>query len=497
MQRIVFYRFIFITLLTITLPIKAQVFLSLDSCRSLAIANNKSLLISSEKQKAAEYERKSAFANYLPNISVTGSYLHNQKETSLLSDEQKQALSNIGSTMGNAMASQMQGILQQLAAQDPTLAQTMGQLINGISQPLAQGLNSVGQNLVDGLRTDTRNIFFAGISLTQPIYMGGKIRAYNVITKFAEDLAQQQHNIALQEVVYNADAAYWQAISLVAKKKLAQSYLDLLKKMDEDVQKMIQQGVATKADGLTVSVKLNEAEMTMTKVENGLALSKMLLCQICGLPLQTELTLADENIEDIQTLRVDNVEANAEVAFNNRPELKSLELATKMYEKKVAIIRSEYLPTVAFLGNYVATNPSLLNGFETKFKGMWNVGFLVKVPIWHWNEGSNKIKAAKTDQNIARYQYEEAREKIELQVNQAIFKVNEAQKKLAMSEKNRDKADENLRYAQLGFREGVIATSNLLEAQTAWLSAQSEKIDAQIEVKLTEVYLNKSLGTLY
>ena len=61
---------------------------------------------------------------------------------------------------------------------------------------------------------------------------------------------------------------------------------------------------------------------------------------------------------------------------------------------------------------------------------------------------------------------------------------------------SREKAEENLRYATLGFREGVIATSNVLEAQTAWLSAQSEKIDAQIDVKLTEIYLKKSLGTL-
>lgn len=88
------------------------------------------------------------------------------------------------------------------------------------------------------------------------------------------------------------------------------------------------------------------------------------------------------------------------------------------------------------------------------------------------------------------------KEKIELQVNQAAFKVNEATKKLVMAEKNQEKADENLRYARLGFQEGVIATSNVLEAQTAWLSAQSEKIDAQIDVKLTEIYLQKSLGTL-
>ena len=86
------------------------------------------------------------------------------------------------------------------------------------------------------------------------------------------------------------------------------------------------------------------------------------------------------------------------------------------------------------------------------------------------------------------------KEKVELQVSQASYKVNEAAKRLSMAEKNLEKADENLRYAKLGFMEGVIPTSNVLEAQTAWLSAQSDKIDAQIDVKLTEVYLRKSMG---
>ena len=85
---------------------------------------------------------------------------------------------------------------------------------------------------------------------------------------------------------------------------------------------------------------------------------------------------------------------------------------------------------------------------------------------------------------------------MELQVTQSAYKVNEAAKKLAMAEKSMERAEENLRYANLGFKEGVIPTSNVLEAQTAWLSAQSAKIDAQIDVKLSELYLNKSMGIL-
>ena len=127
---------------------------------------------------------------------------------------------------------------------------------------------------------------------------------------------------------------------------------------------------------------------------------------------------------------------------------------------------------------------------------MWNVGVMLKIPIWHWGEGIYKVKAAKAQARVAQYQLADAKEKIELQVNQSAFKVNEAAKKLTMAKKNMEKADENLRYANLGFEEGVIPPSNVLEAHTAWLSAQSERIDAQIDVKLTEVYLQKAIGTL-
>lgn len=277
---------------------------------------------------------------------------------------------------------------------------------------------------------------------------------------------------------------------------MAEGYLKLLQKLESDVDKMIAEGVATKADGLSVKVKVNEAEMTLTKVEDGLSLSRMLLCQLCGLDLSSPITLKDEKEDD---LKPDPVAANGidlNTVYATRPEVRSLELATEIYKQKVNVTRSEYLPSLALMGSYMMTNPSVFNGFEKKFKGMWNVGVVLQVPIWHWGEGMYKVKAAKAEARIAQYQLDDAKEKIELQVNQSVFKVNEAAKKLIMAEKNLEKADENLRYATLGFEEGVIAASNVLEAHTAWLSAQSEKIDAQIDVKLTDIYLKKALGKL-
>ena len=483
MKKILFLFF----LLTTTFSLKSQGILSLDSCRALAIANNKELLISGEKINAAHYQNKAAFTNYLPNFSATGAYMRNQKEFSLLNSDQKAALSGLG----NSISGPLQQAAQVIGQLHPELAPVLSQLGGAI----VPALNEAGSSIVDAFRTDTRNVYAGAITLTQPLYMGGKIRAYNKITKYAEELARQQHNSGMQEVILSTDQAYWQGISLVNKKKIPEIYLKLLQKLDSDVEKMIAEGVATKADGLSVRVKVNEAEMTLTKVEDGLSLSRMLLCQLCGIDLSTPVVLADEDIDDIPLMPV-TTDFEVETAYANRPEIRSLELATKIYQQKINVTRSEHLPSLALMGNYMVTNPSVFNSFENKFKGMWNVGIMLQLPIWHWGEGLYKVKAAKAEARIAQYQLEDAKEKIELQVNQSAFKVNEAAKKLTMAKKNLEKADENLRYATLGFEEGVIAPSNVLEAHTAWLSAQSEKIDAQIDVKLTEIYLQKSLGTL-
>jgi hypothetical protein len=349
---------------------------------------------------------------------------------------------------------------------------------------------------VDDLQhLDIQNIWVGSVSLVQPVFMGGKIINYNQITKYAKQLAESMNDQQLQDVICKTDETYWQVISLVNKKKLADAYVDLLRKTDHDMTAMINEGVATEADGLSVKVKLNEAEMAQTKVDNGLALSRMLLAQICGLPLEDPLVLADEDIESFLT-EPSVTAADVNEAFMNRNELKSLDLATKIYKRKERIVLSDMLPNVAFMANYLVTNPNSMNGFKNEFAGMFNVGVMVKVPLSGWWEGSYKRNSARAETRIKSLELQDAREKVELQVNQSVYKVNEANKKLIVSTRNMENAEENLRHANLGFEEGVIPALNLMQAQTAWVSARSCLIDAQIEVKLTEVYLTKAMGKL-
>ena len=439
--------------------VSAQQTLSLQECRDLAVKNNKELRIAEEKIRMADYEKKAALTKYFPQISANGAYMWNQKDLNLLDMGQ----------LSSSLASSLGGL-----AQLPVVQQTVG-AINDL------------QHL------DIQNVWVGNVALVQPVFMGGKIVTYNQITAYAKELAMSMNDQKLQDLLYKTDETYWQVVSLVNKKKLADAYVELLRKTDEDMAALIAEGVATQADGLSVKVKLNEAEMAQTKVNNGLALSRMLLAQLCGLPLTDTLTLADEQLDNFPVEeRTTSVDVNQ--AFMNRNELKSLDLASKIYKKKERIVLADLLPTVAFSANYFVTNPNLFNGFKNDFAGMFNLGVIVRVPIIGWWEGSYKRNAARAETRIRQLEWEDAREKIELQVNQSVYKVNEASKKLAASNRNMENAEENLRSANLGFEEGVIPALNLMAAQTAWFSARSTLIDAQIDMKLTQVYLNKALG---
>ena len=131
--------------------------------------------------------------------------------------------------------------------------------------------------------------------------MGGKIVALNKLAKIGEEAAVELQRNEAQNVIYAVDAAYWTVVSLKAKHELATSFVNLLDTLDRNVKLMVDQGVATKSDLLSVDVKLNAAKVDLLKVENGLSLSRMALAQICGLPVNSQMQVADEGTTEINT----------------------------------------------------------------------------------------------------------------------------------------------------------------------------------------------------
>ena len=488
-----------LAVLAVLSPVKAQQVLTLEDCRQMALANNKQLTISRVKQAAAADTRRAMRTKYLPKVDALAGYEWTSREISLLNNQQKDKLSNLGTNAVQPAATKINEVMTQLVQQgaiSPQTAQALGARVGEIGSLIEGVGNSFGQSIRDAFRSDTRNMFAGTIAVCQPIYMGGAITAANRMADLNEELVGSQIDLSQQSILYDIEQTYWMVVSVQQKNRLAHSYYDLVKKLDDDVHKMITEGVATRADGLKVDVKVNEAEMNITQAEDGVVLAKMLLCQLCGLPMDSDITLADENKDEILTLEDQNV-ASTTTDGIDRPELNMLSHAIEISRQSTKLLKAEYMPQVALNAGFIISNPTLYNGFEKKFKGIFNVGVIARIPLWTWHEGRYKINASKAATTIAQLEYDELSEKIDLQVSQCRFKVKEAQKKYAMTLKNIASAEENLRCANLGFSEGVISSTDVMAAQTAWQQALEQKIEAETQLKLTQVALKKALGKLY
>lgn len=460
LKKSIFYLLLTANLL-IASVIQAQQTLSLEECRKLAIENNKELKKATEQERKAYYEKRSALMQYFPKFSASATYLHFSEDLHLLGKNQIPTEIKI-----------------------PDL---------GLPIPLPEKIPLPHEEIYNATEIDMSNFWILGVSLTQPIFAGGKIIALNDIRKHAQELATVMKETTMTDVIVEVDEAYWQVVSLTHKKKLAEAYVDLLNKMDQDTEQMFLEGVATKADRLSVSVKLNEAEIALTKAENGLSLSKMLLCQIIGIEMTSDIHLEDQDLENLTVADYNEEMPDIESAIEERSEIRSLSTATKIYKAQERIALAEFLPTAGLSLGHTWMKPNLQDGIQKKFGGMWNVAVNVKVPL-NFISSSAKLKAAKSETLMRTYDLEDAKDKIRLQINQSSYKLSEARKKLKATTKNTEKADENLMYANTGYEEGVIPASDALAAHTAWIAAHAEKIDAQIDMKLCKLYLDKALG---
>ena len=429
--------------------LSAQERLSLEDCRERAKTQSRLLQQRDQDIAAAHARKQEVFTKFFPQVSARGIYLHMQKELHLINWDQP-----LGS-------------------------------FNFLIPDRLRHLGTI----------DLRNVYVANITAIQPIFLGGRIRSGYQMASLAEKLQTELRATTATEVENKVDEAYWQVVSLVSKEKLLNQLVALLEQTVKNVDASIEAGVATKADGLSVRTKLSEAEVKRSQVINGLQLSKMLLADLCGLDEGTPFTLADEaTLELTLPSPTNHADEDLTLAIERRSEVRSLRLVDSIYRKRISLESSSLLPKVYGFASYSATNPNSFNGQKKEFGGQYYLGLMLEVPISDLFSGSFRRRTAQAEHRAKQLELAEARSKISLQMKQALRKADDARRSYDAAMKAVAMARENMRYAKVGYEEGVIPLLNYTMAQTAWMSAQDSLIDAQIQVLLSESKLKSILA---
>ena len=469
---------------------RSQEVLTLDTCRARALRANAGLKRAEVKKKETEALEKVALWQMLPKVSANGTYNWMEKSTNLLSDEQKDRLNHLSGVVQEDLSASIRQEFGGLPIIGDAIANGLINILSGST--LSTNIDNVGHRITEALETDTRNVVAGTVTVTQPVFMGGKLLALHKMASLANELSGVEYDREKEAMLIAVDEAYWQVVSVKHKKELAEQYAALLDTLNSDVEEMMRAEVATKGDLTKVRVKLNEAQMSLTKATNGLALAKMLLAQRCGMPLDSEYDVADHNILNNQDIQ-NNQSIDMNTVWAKRKEMRMLRISDSVALQGVRIARSTFMPNVAVTGGYLVSNPNLFNGFSNEFGGTFFAGVVVNIPILHGGSFYS-LKAAKAKREEVKWQMEEAKEMIELQVNKVRYELELAYKKMAQAQSDLENAEENLKLADESFAAGMCSSSDLMGAQTAWLKAKGEVLDAEIEIEMGKVYLKQALG---
>ena len=436
-------------LLLMGLPLWSRT-LTLQECHDLArrAVGSQS---AEELKAAAEANRKASLAAMFPRVSANAAYTYSTMDMTLLPSEM-----NLGfgtayvSADGSSQFFWDEGSAVGQMVQNTRDMAYVGEAVQQLSSASGQMVADAYKQLYDQLNLDAHHVFVAQVGVTQPIYVGGRLRELYKISQLAEQ------------------------------------YYNLLVKLEGDVETLVGSGLATQSDLLKVRQKRGEAELKRLQATNGLQLSKMALCQLCGLSLDEQIQLDESGLEE--AVLHDTV-SDYRATVSNRAELRMLENATQIAESNARIVAAGLQPNVVATANYVYSNMSADNGLSSDWrgKGFFTAGVVVNIPIAHADD-IYRLKAAKHTARAARMKVDETRELLELQVTQANQRVLEAQQKVAMCRLAVKNADEVVRMAQESFQAGMIPVGDLMQAQTAWLAASSDLVDAEIEEKVTESY---------
>ena len=458
--------------------------LTLQGCRDLAAQQNKQSKINKENAEAAKDLRKATVAKFFPKVNANGGYAWVQNNLYLIPDNYEFPFGTMNAD-GTFVFSD--DVIQTKHFNYADFRELFPELDKTMTDWVAGEYTKVR----DKSELDIHNVFVGQVGVTQPIFLGGKLVELYKIAKATEEIETLKADKQNSELMLQVDEAYWRVISVEQKYLLADKFCGMLQKAEQDIEAAVAEGTMTKADLLKLRVSLNDAQVSRQKAENGLMLSKMALCQIIGLPLDTDIHLDDSQL-DMPTLSNDE-EYEIDQVLQRRREIQMLEEAEKIAKAGVGLTASGLMPNIVASANYVTTNPNLFNGYQNKFGGTFSAGVVVNIPIAHADD-IYQLKAAKHKAKTIELQLEEAKEKIELQVTQSSQQLSIANRKLLTASANIENAEENLRLAEAAFGEGMLTSTELLGAQTAWLKAYSEKIDAAIELRMAEVYLRKNSG---
>jgi len=413
--------------LLITNHIWSQQTYSLEECRSMGLEHNIRIKEASNNIRGAKQLQKEAFTKYFPKVSVSGSSFNANK-----------------------------GLIEMNLAPDANLSM----LKNGIT---------------------------GGITATQPIFMGGQIVNNNKLTKVNVEVNKLKMQQSEKEVSLTAEKYYWQVVTLKEKLHTIALIEKFLNRLCNEVETAVNAGTTTRNDLLQVQLKRNDIASKKVNIENGLALSKMVLAQYIGLN-ETSFEVKSVIQMDNVPLFPEELKRDHQASLLLTPEYRLLRknIEANKIQSKLAIGKN--LPTVAIGAGYMYDN---LMDKDHSF----GIAFAtVSIPLSDWWEGSHAVKRQNINLKNAKIELTDNSELLIIKMQKAWIDLEDAYKQIIIAQKSIEQSTENLRLNEDYYKAGTSSMSDLLDAQSMFQQSKDKYVDVYAQFQIAKLEYLQATG---
>ncbi|MGL4519076.1 MAG: TolC family protein [Phocaeicola sp.] len=316
----------------------------------------------------------------------------------------------------------------------------------------------------------------ASLSLIQPLYTGGRILASIRRTEQQHNIALNQKSLITNSICFQTDVQYWNTVASIELTTIYANFYQSIAKLRAIVAERVEVGITNPQDLLMVEVKLNDSHYQLLRAQSQAQTHGMALNSLVGIELQQTVNVAEVVSPTVhrESLHRGNLESRAEIrlAYDQ----------IKLEQHTLKINDSKYKPQLYMGAEGSYTSPGY--NFKRDLDPNYALYAKLSVPIFHWGKRHSDKRAYKNRVEAAHHHLNKVEDTITLEAQQAELNLSQAIQRVELTQNSLEKAEENEQKAIERYNEGNTSIVEVIDAQVYKQSAQINYVQAKLTVQL-------------
>ncbi|MEA1972369.1 MAG: TolC family protein, partial [Candidatus Cloacimonadota bacterium] len=336
------------------------------------------------------------------------------------------------------------------------------------------------------------------LTVQQPIFNGGKVILGFQMAKEAKSISELNLIAKTNEIVFKVVSAHLSILRLNEIRQVYIANLNAIKAHLKTANVNFNAGVVTQNDVLNWEVQLSKSQIQLDEIDKNIVIALDNWKNLLGTSEQVypqNIEIKDYDNKIANFAEIENISAKTEQILNsveaNNPNIKSLEISNKLFQKKYNMAKGEFLPSFNIQYSYQFEND---DKFDFEGDSNWNVAGVFSMPLFSSGENFSKVKKAKYELKKNQTNVKSLKNNILLGAKNSYLKMITNAKKVERSKKSLNLINKNYNLTTRLFNEGMLDNNSLLDAETMFLSGKLELISSYFDFILNEFEIEKWIG---